>query len=212
MNKNNRVSAIILAAGRSERMGQAKMLLPWKNNQCVLEAVIDTFAAAEIKEIVVVTGADADLINPLLIKLKEKYPIRDVHNKQFNTGEMLSSLQAGLAGLSPEAESALVGLGDQPQMKLQTVKDALSAAETSSFPLIMPSWNDRRGHPWLVKKQLWTEIFALKIPETARTFIQNHSQEIEYFAADESILQDLDWPQDYEKFLKNDTLGNLGEN
>jgi len=86
------ISAIILAAGASRRMGQPKMLLPW-GKVSVLEHVISVFAGAGIEDILVVTGAVREQIEETVVKYGTRFPVRSVHNKKYSHGEMLSSLQ-----------------------------------------------------------------------------------------------------------------------
>src|SRR3990172_1977212 len=114
------ISAIILAAGHSRRMGQPKMLLPW-GKVSVLERVISVFSVAGIEDTLVVTGAVHEHIERSVAKYGEQYPVRIVHNQNYLDGEMLSSLQCGLRILlSPplhhagrETAAAPGGLGHQ---------------------------------------------------------------------------------------------------
>jgi molybdenum cofactor cytidylyltransferase len=65
--------------------------------------------------------------------------------------------------------------------------------------LIIPSFQNRRGHPWLAGRNLWPEILALPPSTSSRQFLDAHAGQIEYITADESILQDLDTPEDYHR-------------
>src|SRR6266508_3209245 len=94
------ISAIILAAGASRRMGRPKMLLPW-GNVSVLEHVISVFARAGIEDILVVTGAVREQIEEAVVKYGKRYPVRSIHNRDYSHGEMMSSLQCGLHALVP---------------------------------------------------------------------------------------------------------------
>src|SRR5215210_3756270 len=138
-------SAIILAAGKSRRMGHPKMLLPW-GNVSVLERVISVFAGAGIEDILVVTGAIRDQIEEAVARYRKRYPVRSVHNKNYSHGEMLSSLQGGLRALAhPRLSSAegvtaaaLVGLGDQPQVQERSVRLVCEAFMQTKNPLVVP--------------------------------------------------------------------------
>ena len=192
----NNLSAIILAAGLSSRMGQPKLLLPW-GGTTVLGKVISTFAAAGIKEIIVVTGGGHEQIERLVADLAKDYPARTVYNPVFARGQMLSSIQAGLAALDSQPLAALIGLGDQPQVRQETVRDIAAAFVQSNSPLVIPIFQDRRGHPWLAARLLWPNIMALPASTTPRQILNTYAGQVEYVAADESILQDLDTPEDY---------------
>lgn len=189
------ISAIILAAGQSRRMGQPKMLLPWGKLN-VIEQVIRTFLEAGIEDIVVVTGGARELVGKAL----ETYPVQTVYNPGYETGEMLSSLQRGLMALSDRTQAALIGLGDQPQVEEGTVRRVCETFRERRPGLVVPSFQMRRGHPWLVANRLWKELLALKPPESPRDFLNRHAPEIHYVEVNTaSILADLDTPEDYQK-------------
>jgi molybdenum cofactor cytidylyltransferase len=188
------ISAIILAAGQSKRMGQPKMLLPW-GNTTVLEKVIATFKAADVEDILVVTGGVRDAVESLV-----GGSAQIIFNPNYAKGEMLSSVQVGLVGLKPGAEAALIGLGDQPQVRERSVRSVLKAYRNSGASLVVPSFQMRRGHPWLVARVHWDEILEMRSPASLRDFLNRHADEIHYVELHhESVLQDLDTPGDYLK-------------
>jgi molybdenum cofactor cytidylyltransferase len=188
------IAALILAAGQSKRMGQPKLLLPW-GETTVLEKVIATFKAAEVGDILVVTGGDRERVEALVGD-----SARTVFNPDYAGGEMLSSVQAGLAGLKPETEAVLIGLGDQPQVRERSVRAVVDAHRKSGVALTVPSFQMRRGHPWLVARPHWDEILRMRPPASLRDFLNRHAEEIQYVELDNSsILQDLDTPEDYLK-------------
>lgn len=188
------ITALILAAGQSKRMGQPKMLLPW-GKTTILGQVIDIFKAAGIEDILVVTGGAREEVEALVGN-----SARTVFNPDFAEGEMLSSVQAGLAGLQPETEAVLIGLGDQPQVQERSVRLVVEEHTKSGAALIVPSFQMRRGHPWLVARPHWNEILRMGPPETPRDFLNRHASEIRYVEIiDPGILKDLDTPEDYLK-------------
>jgi molybdenum cofactor cytidylyltransferase len=189
------ISAIILAAGQSKRMGKPKMLLPW-GNLTVIEQVVTTFLNAGIEDILIVTGAAQSEVNKAL----DRYPVNRIHNPEHETGEMLSSLQCGIREMSEQTQAALIGLGDQPQVQEGSIRAICEAYLGSTSELIVPSFQMKRGHPWLVARTLWDEVLALKPPETLRNFLNRHAETIRYVNLDTStILADLDTPEDYQK-------------
>jgi len=189
------ISAIILAAGQSKRMGRPKMLLPW-GKSTVIEHVISTFLNAGIEDIVVVTGGARGQVEDAI----SQYPVRTIHNNDYAAGEMLSSIQCALRAMPEQAQAALIGLGDQPQIQERSVRSICEEYRDSQSRLIVPSFQMRRGHPWLVARPLWNEILALKPPESPRNFLNRHANEIHYVSLDtQSILADLDTPEDYQK-------------
>lgn len=189
------IAAIILAAGQSRRMGQPKMLLPW-GQLTVIEQVIRTFRGAGIEDILVVTGGTRELVE----KVIEPYPVQKIYNSNYEAGEMLSSLQLGLRALSDQVRATLIGLGDQPQVQERTVRLVCEAYRESQSSLVVPSFQMRRGHPWLVATPLWNEVLKLEPPESPRDFLNRHATDIHYVEVDtSSVLTDLDTPEDYQK-------------
>jgi molybdenum cofactor cytidylyltransferase len=190
------LGAIVLAAGLSTRMGKPKMLLPW-GEKTVLEAVIEALFQAGITNPLVVVGAESEKITRRL----KNYAVQIVFNLNYVDGEMLHSLQAGLSALSPKFRGVFIALGDQPQIQPSTIQLLAKEYHKSQKNLIIPSYQMRRGHPWLVGSGFWTELLELNPPSTLRDFIQKHAAEIDYVKVDTpTILADLDTPEDYEKY------------
>ena len=191
------ISAIILAAGESRRMGQPKMLLPW-GDTTVLGQVISTYQAAGVEDILVVTGGSHEQV----MQIVHEYRARSVFNEAYSRGEMLSSLQRGLESLlqdRAEVEAALIGLGDQPQVQARCVHLICDAYRRQRARLIVPSIQMRRGHPWLVARSLWKDLLEMKAPQSPRDFLNQHAGEILYVEVDTpSVLADLDTPEDYQ--------------
>lgn len=188
------ISVIILAAGESKRMGQPKMLLPW-GKSTILQTVIATFQAAGLTDILVVTGGARRQVEGLIGR-----SVQTIFNKGYASGEMLSSLQAGLRVKMTEARAALIALGDQPQVQPRSIQHILQEYKRTNAPLIVPSYQMRRGHPWLVARGLWDEILNMRAPESPREFLNRHAGDIHYVELDTpTTLQDLDTPEDYLK-------------
>lgn len=188
------ITAIVLAAGNSKRMGQPKMLMPW-GESTVLQTVISTIQAAGIMDILVVTGGARRQVEALVGRSAQT-----VFNEVYSEGEMLSSIQTGLKVKMPQAAAALICLGDQPQIREGSVRKVCDAFTASNSPLVVPSYDMHRGHPWLVARPLWDELIAMKAPLTARDFLKKYSDQIKHVEIDTpSILEDLDTPEDYLK-------------
>ncbi len=190
------ISAIILAGGASRRMGQQKLLMEW-GNTTIIEHVVLTVKSAGIEDLIVVTGASHPQVEERVKQLP--YSVRTAYNDDYAQGEMLSSVQFGLRVLKRGASNgALVVLGDQPQMEERTVRLVCESYVAERRPLVVPSYRNRRGHPWLVDRSLWDELLDLKPPLTPRDFLSAHGDVIRYVDTDNaSILADLDTLQDY---------------
>ena len=192
------ISAVVLAAGASRRMGSAKMLLPWKNTT-VIGNVVRTLLDSGVIEPVVVTGRDQMGV----CKALEGLPVRWAHNADYDHTEMLQSLQIGLACVPERAEAILIALGDQPQIEGDVIREIIAEYYKPSGSIIIPSYLVRRGHPWLVQRMYWPEILALPAEASLRQFLNAHASEIHYLDVNTpTVLMDLDTPQDYEKYRK----------
>jgi molybdenum cofactor cytidylyltransferase len=191
---NSKVTAIVLAAGQSRRMGQPKMLLPW-GGTTVLGKVIETLKAAGMEDLLVVTGGAREQVEAIV-----RGSAQVVFNAEYANSEMLGSIQCGLGAVKPEAQAALICLGDQPQIQVRSVQVILQEHENTGASLIVPSYQMKRGHPWLAAREWWDKILEMKPPESPREFLNHHAKEIKYIDVDTpSILTDLDTPEDYLK-------------
>jgi molybdenum cofactor cytidylyltransferase len=195
------ISAVILAAGKSSRMGRPKMLLPWKDTS-ILGHIISVFRHGGVEDVLVVTGRVQEEVERIVVQ----YGARSVYNTEFASGEMLSSLQCGIRALPAETEAALVGLGDQPQVREGTVRMICDAFRERGSAIVVPSFQMRRGHPWLVARTLWDEILEMRISQTPRDFLNEHAHAIHYVnVEDPNILADLDTPEEYRKSRTDDS-------
>lgn len=185
-------AAIVLAAGLSRRMGRFKLTLPW-GDRTVIGQVVATLEAAGVAAIVAVTGHRADEVVAALAGTTAQI----VHNPGYASGEMLSSIQAGLRAAEASREAALLCLGDQPQMTLTTVRAVLAAgAEDGGRRIIIPSYRMRAGHPILLPRWVWPEI--LNCTGTLRDVMNAQRGRTRFLDVDTpTVLADLDTPEDY---------------
>lgn len=193
------ISAIVLAAGLSTRMGRPKLVMPW-GTTTVIGQVVTTFAQAGADEIVVVTGGAQVEVEAAVCGVTGA-TVRTVFNPRFAEDDMLVSLRAGMGVLGEEVQAMLVALGDQPQIEAAVIRSLLEAYHASHSPLIVPSYQMRRGHPWVVGHSLWPDLLSAPVGFTMRDFLNAHQQQITYIAVESSsILRDLDTPEDYERW------------
>ncbi len=193
------VGAVILAAGMSRRMGQAKVLLPWSERRTVLEQIIDQLLLARVPHVTVVTGHRAGEVRELAMRAG----VFATHNEQYATGEMLSSLKAGLRAMPDHISAALVVLGDQPRIQAKVIAQVLSAYAEGKGDIVAPSYKMRRGHPILIDRRYWAEILALPDDGAPRMVIDRHQDAIAYVNVDtDSVLRDMDTPEEYRQERK----------
>jgi molybdenum cofactor cytidylyltransferase len=196
------IAAIVLAAGKSERMGRPKMDLPW-GETTVIGQVVKTLAGSGIDEIIVVTGGARDDVEAALKRLPPGLPIRTEYNPNFEDGSMMQSLERGLGAVHDHHEAVLITLGDQPQIEVAVVRAILAEFKSTYAQLIVPSYNKHRGHPWLMGRSLLQALLNFGETKTLRDFLNTYEDQIHYILVDTpSILQDLDTPADYYNFHK----------
>jgi molybdenum cofactor cytidylyltransferase len=190
-----RVAAIVLAGGLSSRMGQLKVLMDW-DGRPIINAICDKLRRARVEQTVIVTGHKAAYVRAAVAK----EGVTVVHNQDYAKGDMLSSLQTGLRALSPEISAALVCLGDQPQLDVRVAYDVMTAYAEGRGLIIAPSYEMRRGHPILLDRAIWPEILELPPDAAPRDVINKHAELTAYVSCrDDSILRDIDTPEDYER-------------
>jgi molybdenum cofactor cytidylyltransferase len=193
------VAAVVLAAGKSSRMGgKSKVLLPW-GKQTVLEAIIRQLFMCRLDRVVIVTGRDAVEAR----RVASPYDVEVVYNPDYEAGEMLSSLQVGLNALDQRYDGALVVLGDQPQMQAHVVSRILDAYAEGRGGIIIPSFQMRRGHPVLFSRGYWPVLQGLPPGSVPRDVVNASADDIGYVeVSTDTILQDIDTPEQYRSALR----------
>ena len=188
------VGAVVLAAGMARRMGQSKVLLPWAENRTIVEHIIRQLMLARVDPITVVTGSRAGEVRAAA----ERMGADSVFNAAFESGEMLSSVKAGLRAMPDHAAAALIVLGDQPRIQPRIVDQVLMAYAEGKGEIVAPSYGMRRGHPILIDRRYWAEILALPDDGAPRDVINRYPDRVAYVTVDsDSVLRDVDTPEDY---------------
>ncbi len=202
------VAAVVLAAGLSRRMGQPKVLLPWTEQKTIIEHIVEQLIRSRIDPITVVTGHHADEVKSLVKPLGCKV----VFNRAYRTGEMLSSLKAGLRALPENIAAAMIVLGDQPRLDPRVIHQVMTAYAENASVIVAPSFEMRRGHPIIISRRLWPELLALRGDAQPRDVINAHADQITYVNVNtDSILRDVDTPQDYNEERYRAGLGRYGK-
>jgi molybdenum cofactor cytidylyltransferase len=147
----------------------------------------------ELSAALAVLGADRDAVRKRLMSLGIDLAV----NEDFAKG-MLSSVQAGFRALPPDAEAAVVMLGDQPFLPAQVVDAVIEAFRRSGKGIVVPAFQGRRGHPVLVDLKYRNEVLALDPADGLRQLLRAHPEDIfEAEVEDANILRDMDRPEDY---------------
>jgi len=194
------ISGLVLAAGLARRMGTNKLLLPL-GERTVLGQVVATLQSCPLEEIVVVTGHEREKVEQSASRhAARRGGLRFVYNPQYAAGDMLSSIQAGLAAMRGDCDAALIVLGDQPQIERRVVEQVIAAYQPGA--ILIPSFNRRGGHPILIDRARWAEVLALPLGANLRQALRAHAGWVRYVEVDtETILRDLDTPEDYRQMV-----------
>lgn len=191
------IGAIVLAAGESTRMGTQKLLLPYAGST-VIEEIVDQVLRSGVDACVVVTGHEPE-------RIREGLGARDIlfaQNDRYREG-MLSSVRAGLAVPDTSWSAAIILLGDQPSVRSATIDVLIESHSTRPEDIVVPSFEGRRGHPLLVPMRFREEILE-RFDETGlRGLLRAHPESVTEVSVDtKSILEDLDYPEDYQRAIK----------
>lgn len=191
-----RVTAIVLAAGESRRMGRTKQTLPY-GDSTIIEAIVDALERSRVDQIVVVLGANREEIAPLLAN-------RRVHlvTNPHSVDGMLSSAQCALNSLLEGDDAYLFVLGDQPQIDPAIIDSLIATAERSQNAIFLPVYQGRRGHPVLIRAALRAAILALPLTVGLNELIHRNADTVEEVPVQTpSVLKDIDTPEDYQEAI-----------
>ena len=150
------IPAIVLAAGKSSRMGRPKATLPLDGGETFLTRIVRTFSAASVEDVVVVVGHEADAIVASFADVD--VVARFVENRDYERGQ-LSSLIAGLRVVDrPGVNAVLVTLVDVPLVTSATIRAVVDRYRQTGAPIVRPVRGDDHGHPVLIDRSLFDAI------------------------------------------------------
>ena len=192
-----RIAGLVMAAGRSSRMGANKLLLD-DGGHPIIASVVDQGLSAGLAEMVVVCGHQEDEIRAALKGKK----VRIVPCPDFAEG-MSASLRCGLKALSQEIDAAIVLLGDMPRVGTDLLR-RMSAAynPTEGRAIVVPTFDGKRGNPVLWDRRFFAEMMALAGDVGARHLIGEHAELVAEIAGDAGILLDVDTPEAYRELTR----------
>lgn len=187
------VAAIIPVAGFSSRMNAFKPLLPL-GKSTLLEAVINLFKTAGIRDIHAVTGHRADDLEPAIIARGGIH----VHNPDYSQG-MLSSIKAGIRSLAPDIRAFFVLPADIPSIRPSTVARILDALTVGTPQVLYPVYERLRGHPPLIDAFFASAILDWRGDGGLRGCLETFDrQSRDVPVCDRAIHMDADTPDDYD--------------
>ncbi len=187
------IAAILLAAGRSRRMGAFKPLLPF-GGVSVAEACVAALRAGGAFEVVVVVGHRGAEVRAALAHLEGlRFAVNEVEGS-----EMGVSVARGVAALSDEAEAVLIALVDQPAVPPEEIGKLVEARGRSGARLVLPEWEGRGGHPLLVDLSLREELSGVVAEKGLRALFDAHRAEVlRVPAGSPYVARDMDTREDY---------------
>ena len=195
------ISAIVLAAGASTRMGQAKAALPLgQTGETVVTKVVRTLLDGGAPEVVVVAGAHIDAVRAAMPPHERR--ARVVEHPGWERGQ-LSSLIAGLDAIdTPLVEAALVTLVDVPLVRASTVAAVIEAWRRTRAPIVRPANGDRHGHPVIFDRSVFADLRAADPTTGAKAVFAIHRDRIVNVEVNDSgAFEDIDTPEDYRRVL-----------
>lgn len=192
------VSAILLAAGESRRMGSFKQLLPL-GGKTFVECCVDNLLASKAGEVVVVTGhREADVRAALAGR-----SVRFAHNTDYRAG-MSSSIKHGIAALRDDARACLIALVDQPEISINVFNLVIDAYLADAPLIVVPTYEGRRGHPIVLDLKLRNEILQMDPNSGLRQVVSSHREQTRFLdVSTQTVLLDFDTPEDYRRADEN---------
>ena len=187
-----RVAALVLAAGRSTRMGAVNKLIAEIGGKPLVRIAAEQALASRAKPVIVVTGHQREKVEQALAGL----PVRLVHNPHYAEG-LGTSLKAGIVAVPADADGAVVCLGDMPQVDSALIDTLIAAFDPERGALVVvPSIEGRRGNPVLWSRRFFPDLMQIQGDIGARHLIANYAEAVvDVPVAGEAALTDIDTPE-----------------
>jgi molybdenum cofactor cytidylyltransferase len=194
------IPGLVLAAGRSSRMGRAKATLPVDGVDTFLSRIVRTFLGAGIDDVVVVLGHDADAIAESLTT--SSLPVRFALNRDYDRGQ-LSSIRAGLGVVDrPGVTAVLLTLVDIPLVSDSTVKSIVARFHETGAPVVRPVSAGRHGHPILLARSLFDLVRSTSEEAGLKPVVRQFaSPEGDVEVDDEGAFVDIDTMDEYRRLI-----------
>jgi molybdenum cofactor cytidylyltransferase len=191
------ISAILLGAGESKRMGFDKLSLPW-GKKTVLERCVQTLLRSRVREVVIVQGLRSRGVRNTFRGKNIK-----IVTNPHPAGGMSSSIRQGLRAVRPGSDGILIALGDQPSLKTRTINALIRIFDRGKERIIIPAFQGKTGHPVIFHKAYKKELMNLKGDVGGRSIIERHREDVRVVKVRSmGVVKDVDTWQDYEKDRK----------
>lgn len=185
------VAAIVLAAGRSSRMGGPNKLLAEIGGRPLVRIVAEAALASRARPVIVVTGHQRERVEAALAGLD----VVLVHNPAYADG-LSASLKAGIAAVPPAADGAIICLGDMPQVDARLIDRLLTAFDPERGALVaVPTIGGKRGNPVVWSRRFFSDLSTLTGDVGARGLIASYPEAVvEVATTDDAAFNDVDTP------------------
>lgn len=198
------ISGIVLAAGASSRMGQAKAALPVNDTgETVVARVVRTVIAGGVPKVVVVAGAHIDAVRVAMPAFETR--ARMIEHPGWERGQ-LSSLLAGLDAVDePLLEAVIVTPVDVPMIAPSTVAAVIAAWRTTRAPIVRPVSGLRHGHPVIFDRAVFGDLRAADVSLGAKAVFALHRERVlNVEVEDRGAFDDIDTPEDYQRVVRQE--------
>jgi molybdenum cofactor cytidylyltransferase len=187
-----RVAAVLLAAGRSTRMGAVNKMLAEIGGKSLVRIAAEQAVASRAQPVIVVTGHEREKVETALKGL----PVRLVHNPNFSEG-LGTSLKAGITCVPQEADAAIICLADMPQVDAALIDRLIAAFDPERGALVVvPSIDGRRGNPVVWSRRFFHDLMSIQGDVGARHLISNYAEAVvEVPVSGDAALTDVDTPE-----------------
>jgi molybdenum cofactor cytidylyltransferase len=194
----NNTGIIILAAGESSRFGGIKQLLPF-GATTLLQHVIDEAVGAEAEPVVVITGANANMVSA---SIRDVSKLNLLNNEKWELG-ISSGIVAGvhyILSLSPAIGKIIIAVCDQPFVSSALFEQLDQTQEKSGKPVVACTYADTVGTPALFTAKYFDQLLSLKGDEGAKKILKNNREDVATVEFPEGQI-DIDTQKDYEKLI-----------
>ena len=198
------IPALVLAAGKSSRMGRTKALLPIGSpGETFLNRIIRVLREGGIERVIVVIGGDAAAVRASLPR--DDAALTAVENPHFEEGQ-LSSLLVGLHAVEQrfdDVDAVMMTLVDLPLISASTTRAVLAAFRAHpDAPLVRPRHEARHGHPVIFNRSIFGELRPADPSKGAKTVVHAHAaEEVNVDVDDDGSFIDIDTPEEYARLI-----------
>jgi molybdenum cofactor cytidylyltransferase len=192
----SRIVGVLLAAGGSVRLGKPKQLLPF-GGRTLVEHALDILHRSPLDEVIVVLGAHADEIAPLM-----QHPrVRVVPNPDWEQGQS-ASLRAAVDAVSDDCEAVIFLPCDMPWITPELIGGLIRAWRESGKPMIAAASSGKLSVPALFAREMFAELQRLSGDRGGRGLFEKHPERVAAVPVPADVLADIDTPEEYERAIQ----------